>query len=75
MKWLKRWKTQTLLLTAISQGFSTANVDIDANGIFRHSFVRAHCRPILFWKTLCGVNRRSISHGFRPAFFHTVGES
>src|SRR6202045_2991319 len=39
MKWLKRWKTQTLLLLAvIGPGFITANVDNDAGGIYPYSF-------------------------------------
>lgn len=42
MKWLKRWKTQTLLLLAvIGPGFITANVDNDAGGIFTYSFAGA----------------------------------
>src|SRR5216684_2938434 len=42
MKWLKRWKTQTLLLLAvIGPGFITANVDNDAGGIYTYSFAGA----------------------------------
>src|SRR5262245_7453563 len=42
MKWLKRWKTQTLLLLAVvGPGFITANVDNDAGGIFTYSFAGA----------------------------------
>ena len=42
MKWLKRWKTQTLLLLAvIGPGFITANVDNDACGIYTYSFAGA----------------------------------
>ncbi|HET9839701.1 MAG TPA: Nramp family divalent metal transporter [Candidatus Angelobacter sp.] len=42
MKWLKRWKTQTLFLLAIiGPGFITANVDNDAGGIFTYSFAGA----------------------------------
>ena len=75
MKWLNRWKTPTLLPpTVIDPGFSTANVDRDANGIFTHSFVRAHFRPILISKTLYGVNRQSISRGFHLNIFSPVGE-
>jgi NRAMP (natural resistance-associated macrophage protein)-like metal ion transporter len=42
MKWLKRSKTQVLLLLAvIGPGFITANVDNDAGGIFTYSFAGA----------------------------------
>src|SRR6478735_12840455 len=42
MKWLKRWKPQTLLLLAvIGPGFITANVDNDAGGIYTYSFAGA----------------------------------
>ena len=42
MKWLKRSKTQILLLLAvIGPGFITANVDNDAGGIFTYSFAGA----------------------------------
>jgi Mn2+/Fe2+ NRAMP family transporter len=42
MRWLKRWKTQTLfLLAVIGPGFITANVDNDAGGIFTYSFAGA----------------------------------
>jgi hypothetical protein len=42
MKWLKRWKTQNLLLLAvIGPGFITANVDNDAGGIYTYSFAGA----------------------------------
>jgi len=42
MKWLKRWKTQTLLILAvIGPGFITANVDNDAGGIYTYSFAGA----------------------------------
>ena len=42
MKWLKRWKIQTLLLLAvIGPGFITANVDNDAGGIYTYSFAGA----------------------------------
>src|SRR5438270_288360 len=42
MRWLKRWKTQALLLLAvIGPGFITANVDNDAGGIFTYSFAGA----------------------------------
>jgi NRAMP (natural resistance-associated macrophage protein)-like metal ion transporter len=42
MRWLKRSKTQILLLLAvIGPGFITANVDNDAGGIFTYSFAGA----------------------------------
>ncbi len=38
MKWLRSWKTRTLLLLAvIGPGFITANVDNDAGGIYVYS--------------------------------------
>jgi Mn2+/Fe2+ NRAMP family transporter len=50
MKWLKRWKTQTLLLLAvIGPGFITANVDNDAGGIFTYSFAGAQFGYSLLW--------------------------
>jgi Mn2+/Fe2+ NRAMP family transporter len=49
MKWLKRWKTQTLLLLAvIGPGFITANVDNDAGGIYTYSFAGAQFGTPLF---------------------------
>jgi len=42
MRWLKRSKTQILLLlSVIGPGFITANVDNDAGGIFTYSFAGA----------------------------------
>ena len=74
MKWLNRWKTPTLLPPAvIDPGFSTANVDWDANGISTYPCVRMQ-RGLILWKALYGANRGSISHGIRPAFFAAVGE-
>ena len=50
MRWLKRWKTQTLLLLAvIGPGFITANVDNDAGGIFTYSFAGAQFGYSLLW--------------------------
>lgn len=42
MKWLKRWRTRTLLLAAAGTRFSTAKVDTDASGIPAHSFVSTY---------------------------------
>jgi Mn2+/Fe2+ NRAMP family transporter len=53
MKWLKRWKTQTLLLLAVvGPGFITANVDNDAGGIFTYSFAGAQFGYSLLWTIL-----------------------
>jgi len=53
MKWLKRWKTQTLLLLAvIGPGFITANVDNDAGGIYTYSFAGAQFGYSLLWTIL-----------------------
>src|SRR5689334_24345734 len=50
MKWLKRWKTQTLLLLAVvGPGFITANVDNDAGGIFTYSQAGAQFGHLLLW--------------------------
>jgi Mn2+/Fe2+ NRAMP family transporter len=50
MKWLKRWKTQTLFLLAIiGPGFITANVDNDAGGIYTYSFAGAQFGYSLLW--------------------------
>src|SRR5881275_1605581 len=50
MKWLKRWKTQTLLLLAvIGPGFITANVDNDAGGIYTYAFAGAKYGYALLW--------------------------
>src|ERR1043166_5472814 len=50
MKWLKRWKTQTLLLLAvIGPGFITANVDNDAGGIYTYSFAGAKFGYTMLW--------------------------
>jgi len=50
MKWLKRWKTRTLLLLAIiGPGFITANVDNDAGGIYTYSFAGAQFGYAMLW--------------------------
>jgi hypothetical protein len=46
MRWLKRWKSRTLLLLAAI----TANVDHDAPGIFTHSFAGVQFIPLLILK-------------------------
>ena len=40
MRWLKRWKIQTLL-TGTGPGFSSENRNHDVFGIFTHSCLRA----------------------------------
>src|SRR5437899_2328859 len=53
MKWLKNWKTRTLLLFAvIGPGFITANVDNDAGGIYTYSSAGAHFGYQLLWSIL-----------------------
>src|SRR5438876_1813913 len=53
MKWLKDWKTRTLLLFAvIGPGFITANVDNDAGGIYTYSSAGAHFGYQLLWSIL-----------------------
>jgi hypothetical protein len=65
MKWLKRWKTQTLLLAVIGPGFITANVDAqDAHGIRAQSFARAH-----FGRISGCMNYSRISDHLRPELF------
>src|SRR4029077_18454956 len=50
MKWLKRWKTQFLLLMAVvGPGFITANVDNDAGGIYTYSTAGAQFGHMLLW--------------------------
>src|SRR6266481_7480434 len=50
MKWLKSWKTRTLLLLAvIGPGFITANVDNDAGGIYTYSSAGAQFGYTLLW--------------------------
>jgi hypothetical protein len=76
MKWLKRWKTRTLL-AVIGPGFSTANVDRHAEGIRTHSFARTHSGHILLLKILLltTLDRHDFSDGVRPGFFPAAGES
>jgi hypothetical protein len=69
MKWLKRWKTQTLPLAVIGQGFSTENDDQDANGILAYSFVRTQSYRILFWNIFGLANCFGISDCFCPGIF------
>ena len=53
MKFLKRWKTQILLvLTVVGPGFITANVDNDANGIWTYSSAGAQFGYTLLWTML-----------------------
>jgi NRAMP (natural resistance-associated macrophage protein)-like metal ion transporter len=50
MKWLRRWKTQTLLMLAVvGPGFITANVDNDAGGIWTYSSAGAQFGHLLLW--------------------------
>jgi hypothetical protein len=46
MRWLKRWKSRTLLLLAAIP----ANVDHDAPGIFTHWFAGAQFIPLFILK-------------------------
>jgi hypothetical protein len=51
MRWLKRWKSRTLLLrAAVGPRFITANVGHDAPGIFTHSFAGAQFIPLFILK-------------------------
>src|SRR5437660_11098277 len=53
MKWLKHWKTRTLLLLAVvGPGFITANVDNDAGGIWVYSSVGAQFGYKLLWSLI-----------------------
>jgi NRAMP (natural resistance-associated macrophage protein)-like metal ion transporter len=53
MKWLKSWKTRTLLLFAvIGPGFITANVDNDAGGIYVYSSAGAQFGYTLLWSII-----------------------
>jgi len=53
MNWLKRWKTQILILAAvIGPGFITANVDNDAGGITTYSQAGAQFGYLLLWTML-----------------------
>ena len=50
MKFLRRWKTQILLIFAVvGPGFITANVDNDANGILTYSQAGAQFGYMLLW--------------------------
>src|SRR3954469_12518253 len=50
MKFLKRWKTRSLLfLAVVGPGFITANVDNDAGGILTYSSAGAQFGPLLLW--------------------------
>jgi len=67
MKWLKRWKTQTLQLTT-GPGFNTANVDArDAEGIRSQSFAHPH-----FDRISGRINFPGFSDGLRPELFAGV---
>jgi Mn2+/Fe2+ NRAMP family transporter len=53
MKWLKSWKTRTLLVLAvIGPGFITANVDNDAGGIYVYSSAGAQFGYTLLWSII-----------------------
>lgn len=53
MKWLRHWKTRTLLLLAvIGPGFITANVDNDAGGIYVYSSAGAQFGYTLLWSII-----------------------
>jgi len=53
MKFLRRWKTQILLiLSVVGPGFITANVDNDANGIWTYSSAGAQFGYTLLWTLL-----------------------
>ena len=53
MNWLKRWKTQILILAAVvGPGFITANVDNDAGGITTYSQAGAQFGYLLLWTML-----------------------
>lgn len=53
MKWLKSWKTRTLLILAVvGPGFITANVDNDAGGIITYSQAGAQFQYQLLWSII-----------------------
>src|SRR5260370_14454062 len=53
MKWLKHWKTRTVLIFAvIGPGFITANVDNDAGGIYTYSLAGAQFGHALLWSLI-----------------------
>ena len=50
MRFLRRWKTRTLLfLAVVGPGFITANVDNDAGGIYTYSAAGAQFGHFLLW--------------------------
>ena len=50
MKFLRRWKTRSLLfLAVVGPGFITANVDNDAGGILTYSTAGAQFGHLLLW--------------------------
>jgi NRAMP (natural resistance-associated macrophage protein)-like metal ion transporter len=53
MRFLRRWKTRTLLVLAVvGPGIITANVDNDAGGIFTYSSAGAQFGHLLLWTIL-----------------------
>jgi NRAMP (natural resistance-associated macrophage protein)-like metal ion transporter len=53
MRFLRRWKTRTLLILAVvGPGIITANVDNDAGGIFTYSAAGAQFGHLLLWSLL-----------------------
>src|SRR5258708_37102638 len=53
MRWLKSWKTRTLLIFAVvGPGFITANVDNDAGGIYVYSSAGAQFGHGLLWSLI-----------------------
>jgi len=53
MRWLKSWKTRTLLIFAVvGPGFITANVDNDAGGIYTYSSAGAQFGYGLLWSLI-----------------------
>ncbi|MGH9602825.1 MAG: NRAMP family divalent metal transporter, partial [Terriglobales bacterium] len=50
MRWLRLWKTRTLLfISVVGPGFITSNVDNDAGGIYTYSFAGAQFGYSLLW--------------------------
>jgi NRAMP (natural resistance-associated macrophage protein)-like metal ion transporter len=50
MRFLRRWKTRILLfLAVVGPGFTTANVDNDAGGIYTYSLAGAQFGHLLLW--------------------------
>jgi Mn2+/Fe2+ NRAMP family transporter len=53
MRFLRRWKTRTLLfLAVVGPGFITANVDNDAGGIYTYSLAGAQFGHLLLWTVI-----------------------